>query len=136
MQAFPVDSADGDREDRVGVPIEVALVLYATPVARGKDEQRPFPASSLVDSVHHRLENEAFRRFHRFAIVRRTPRARIDVVLLVRVVEGRRLVRVGYWRRQYTHTSYLGGVRDSHTADVVLDRGNLTRASRAVLIVR
>lgn len=136
MQPPPVDSADRDTENAVGVPIEIALILRTSPIARRKDKHAPLSIPALLHAIHHGLEDEALGRFHRLAVVWRSPRTRVNVVFLILVVERGGFVCVGNGSGQDPHAGYFGAVRDTDTAHVIGDRSDFACAPGTVLIVR
>lgn len=94
VETFLVDRSDGDGKDRVGVSVKIALVLGASSVTRGKDKYRSLAIPSLLHPVDHCFQDQAIRRLHRLAVVRWAPRAGVNVILLVGVVESSSFVGV------------------------------------------
>lgn len=135
MEAFVVDGSDSNREYTVRVAVEVALVPASSAITTGEDENRALSTPTLLDSVDHSLLDEIPRSFHRPAVIGRTPATRVDRSVLIVVVERSGLVDVGDRTREDAYTSDLGIVRDANSTYVVLDGGNLTRATSAMVVI-
>lgn len=81
MPTLPVDGSHRDAVNTVGVPIKVAVVIARSTVATGKDVNVAKPVATLLDGVEHGPSDQNPRCLHRPAVVRRAPRARVDVVV-------------------------------------------------------
>lgn len=135
MQPFPVDSADGDRHEAIGVAVKVALIVDGSSIAAGKDKDAALASSALLHAVEHGLDDESTGCLHRTTVVGWTPGARVDVVRLVAVVERRGLVGIGDGSGEDADTGDTGLVGDSYAANVVLGRCDFAGASSSVLVV-
>lgn len=62
-------------------------------------------------------------------------RARVDVVVLIPIIERGSFIRVRYASAQYTDAGHFCSIGYTNTTDIVLDSGNLACAACSVLIV-
>ena len=136
MQALSIDGAHSDRVLRIGVAVKVALIVDSAAIAGSKDKDGAFALPAVGDAVEHGFGDESTRRFARATIIGWTPRARVDVVLVIAIVESGCLVHVADASAEDSDASDFGAVSDAHAADVVLDGSYLAGTSGAVLIVR
>lgn len=104
MLVVHVDSTHGDAVDAVGVAVEIAVVVARSAVASREDVDGALAPTALLNSSHHGLLNEYARRLHGPAVIWRTPRARVDVVLLHFVVDCQGFVEVCNLSRKDAHT--------------------------------
>lgn len=102
-----IDSAHGNTVDAVGVPIEVAVIITGSTVSRCEDEHGTLPSTSILNALHNRLLDEQSRRLHSLSIIRRTPTAGVDLVLLVGVVERNCFIRIRNHLRENPDTRNL-----------------------------
>lgn len=136
MLTFSIDGCDGNTIDRVGVSVEVALIVRSATVPAREDKDASLSTAAVLYAVEHGFGDQAFWRVHAPPVVWRTPAARVDVIILHAVVERRRLVHVRDGPGQYAQTSNARLVRHADAASIVLDRGDLARTACAVLVVR
>jgi hypothetical protein len=53
VQPFSIDGTDCDGKDRIGVAIEIALIIHTSPVSSRKDKDGSFTTSSFSDTINH-----------------------------------------------------------------------------------
>lgn len=135
MQAFPIDSRDSYAEDGVCVTVEIALVIDGSSIAARKDEYAALSTPAILYTIENALVYQTRRRFHAPAVVRRAPRARIDVVVLIAKIQSGSFVCIGYRRAENADASDFGVIRDAHAADIVFHGADFASASRAMLII-
>lgn len=97
MVILPRDGADGDGVATVGVSVKVAVVAISSSVASSKDIDATQTASSLGHTVDKGLQEESSGSCHLDTVVGGAPTARVDLSLLVVVVECLRLLDIGDW---------------------------------------
>lgn len=135
VQSLTIHCADTQGENRVGVSIKVALIVCTSTVTCCEDENAALARPSFLHTIDHCFQDETLGTFHGFAIIGRTPRARINVVQLVFVVESGSLIGIGDGGRQNTDAGDLGTVGNPYTAYFVRNGGDLTSTAGAVLII-
>lgn len=135
MQPFSIQCSDRNRHQAIGIPVEITLIIVRSSITRRKDVNAPFSPSTILYSIHHRLDDQSTRRFHRSTIIRRSPRTRINRVGLKTVVQSSCFIGVGNRSRENSDSCDTGFMSDSDSTDVVLEGGDLSSATSTVLIV-
>lgn len=64
MKSFSIHRTNRDGKDRIGVSIEIALIIHSTSISSCKDEYGPFPTSSLLYTIDHSFQDDALGRLH------------------------------------------------------------------------
>lgn len=135
METLAVDGANGDAHEAVRVAVKVALVVDRAAVSAREDKDGPLALATVLDAVDHGLDDEPAWSLHRLAVIRRSPRARIDVVRLVAVVERRGFVGVRDGGGQDPDAGDASAVGNTDSADIVLDCGDLACAAGPVQVI-
>lgn len=134
---FPgaVNRSHRDTVDTVGISIEIAVIVRRGAVARSKDKNRPPAIAAILHAVHDGALDQKPWGIHRLSVVGRSPGARVDVVMLIAVVDGGCFVRIVDRLGQDAQAGHPTVIGHPDTADIVLGRRNFTGASRAVLVI-
>ena len=104
-------------------------------IPTSKDEDGPFPISTILDAIHNRLFDEVAGSFHRPAVVWRAPAATINRGILISVVQGCSFVDVSNWAGQDPNASDFRVVCDTDTAYIVFHSCDLPSAAGTVVVV-
>lgn len=130
-----INRPDRNRVKTVCVPVEIAIVHKPAPISRRKHIDRSKPPTSPFDPFAKGLGNKRRRSIHRPPIVGRTPRARINLVLLIPVRDARGFIDLGDVGREDADSSDFGVVGDADAAFVVAAGRDFAGAAGAVSVV-
>jgi hypothetical protein len=131
-----VDSANGDGIKTVCVPVKVAVVHKPSSVARSKHIDGSQASATALDTLAKGFSDKRWRTVHGTSVIGRTPRARVNIVLLVSVGDTSSLVDLGDVRRQDPDSSDASGIGHPDSAFVVPSRGNFSGTTSAMPIIR
>lgn len=136
MRFLPIDGADSDRINAVGVAVEVTLIVHGAAVAARKDEDASLAAATFLHAVENGFEDEPAWSLHALPVVRRSPAAAINVIFLVAVVERRGFIGVADGSGEDPNAGDFGIEGDADATNFITLGSDLASTSSPVLIVR
>jgi hypothetical protein len=135
MKAGTIDSTNSNAVDGIRVAVKVAVITVASSIATSEDVDRAKAATPLLNTLNHGPFDDGIGGFHGLSVIRRTPGARVNLVLLVLVDEGFRFIGIANRLTQYANASDTRVVSNSNTTEIVASCSDLTSTARAMIIV-
>lgn len=128
-------AGDRQRPDRVCVSITVAIVLFASTIARRPNENASFSAATLRHAIDESLRRHLARAVDRFAVVIRSPRRAVDVNVLRLQSQAHSFNGIGDVAIQHPHAANPRVKCNSNgTKWIVGSRSDFARTSCAMAI--
>lgn len=126
MLVRPSDGSDRDGVSTVGVAVKVAIVEVPSTVSGSKNIDTAFASTPILDAIHECIQHHSCRTIHGYAVVRRTPTARVNLGFVESIVQGFCLLDICNRFRENTNSCHLGIPCNTDTTEVVPSRCNLS----------
>ncbi len=104
MLILPIDSPNTDGVQAVRITIVVTIIFEEPAISSSKNENRAKPLATFFDSINNSVGDQLIWSLDVPTVVFGAPGARIDMILLVAVIDSKSFVNIGHRGAQNSDT--------------------------------